>query len=111
MVSCRLSVSDPYRSKVTELHDENQVSVGLTNGFWLGKYEVSQTEWKQVMATEPWKDKSMIKEGDVYTENPPGGRDPEVTGDGPLRSVRGGGFNSAASTNLSAFRGKQTPDN
>lgn len=199
--------------------DENQVSVELTNGFWLGKYEVSQTEWKQVMATEPWKDQPLIKEGngfpatsinwhdaaefcrklteqerkaerlsaryeftlpteaqweyacrartetsfsfgadesklgeyawyfenarnvgedfihqvgqkqsnpwgfhdlhgnvwewcrDVYTENPPGGRDPEVAGEGALRSVRGGGFNSAASTNRSAFRGKQTPDN
>jgi formylglycine-generating enzyme required for sulfatase activity len=35
--------------------DENQVSVSLTKGFWLGKFEVTQAEWKLVMKTEPWK--------------------------------------------------------
>src|SRR5262249_44349503 len=35
---------------------EGQVEVTLTNGFWLGRCEVTQSEWKQVMSTEPWKD-------------------------------------------------------
>src|SRR5258708_2635592 len=42
----------------------NPVRVFLKHGYWLGKYEVTQAEWKQVMATEPWKDKRQTKEGD-----------------------------------------------
>ncbi|MCA9109194.1 MAG: SUMF1/EgtB/PvdO family nonheme iron enzyme, partial [Planctomycetaceae bacterium] len=34
--------------------DENQVNVTLTHGFWLGKFEVTQEQWKAVMNTEPW---------------------------------------------------------
>jgi formylglycine-generating enzyme required for sulfatase activity len=39
------------------------VKVFLTKGFWLGKYEVTQSEWKQVMKTEPWKGQETTKEG------------------------------------------------
>jgi formylglycine-generating enzyme required for sulfatase activity len=46
--------------------NENQVQVTLTNGFWLGKYEVTRAEWKQMMQTEPWEDKSFIEEGDDF---------------------------------------------
>ena len=50
--------------------DEDQVSVTLTKGFWLGKYEVTQGQWKQVMGTTPWKEngkvKDYVKEGDDY---------------------------------------------
>jgi formylglycine-generating enzyme required for sulfatase activity len=42
------------------------VKVLVSRGYWLGKYEVSQAEWKQVMATEPWKDKECTKEGDDF---------------------------------------------
>jgi formylglycine-generating enzyme required for sulfatase activity len=209
--------------------DESEAPVGnekitpvkafLTSGYWLGMYEVTQAEWQRLMATEPWKDKPMIKEGDrfpatcvnwddamdfcrrfsareraagrlpeawqytlpteaqweracrartetnysfgddekrlddfawfldnarnigddfihpvgrkkpnpwglydmhgnawewcrdYYSTKLPGGRDPDVTTASPRRSVRGGGFNSAASNSRSAFRGKQTPDN
>jgi len=49
--------------------DENQVSVTLTNGFWLGKYEVTQSEWKQVMQTEPWKGQST-KQGADFPAGP-----------------------------------------
>ena len=31
------------------------VKVRLTRGYWLGAYEVTQGEWKQVMGSEPWK--------------------------------------------------------
>jgi formylglycine-generating enzyme required for sulfatase activity len=38
----------------------------VTRGYWLGKYEVSQSEWRQVMATEPWKGKNFTNEGDDF---------------------------------------------
>jgi formylglycine-generating enzyme required for sulfatase activity len=40
--------------------------VTLTTGFWLGKYEVTQSEWKQVMKTEPWKCHTYTKESADY---------------------------------------------
>jgi formylglycine-generating enzyme required for sulfatase activity len=46
-----------------ELISNDQVEVTLTTGFWLGKYEVTQSEWKQVMKTEPWKGLIGTKEG------------------------------------------------
>lgn len=33
--------------------DETQVEVELTNGFWMGKYEVTQGEWKRVIGKLP----------------------------------------------------------
>jgi len=39
-----------------------QVEVTLTKGIWLGRYEVTQSEWKQVMMTEPWTDKRLTEE-------------------------------------------------
>jgi len=44
------------------------VRVFLTRGYWLGKYEVTQGEWKRVMGTEPWKKETvgMVKEGDDF---------------------------------------------
>jgi formylglycine-generating enzyme required for sulfatase activity len=32
---------------------ENQVNVTLTSGFWIGKYEVTQGEWKRVIGEFP----------------------------------------------------------
>lgn len=47
--------------------NEDQVGVTLTTGFWLGKYEVTQSEWKQVMQTEPWKARpTFTREGADY---------------------------------------------
>lgn len=40
------------------------VDVLLTSGYWLGRYEVTQAEWKRIMATEPWKGENWTKEGD-----------------------------------------------
>jgi formylglycine-generating enzyme required for sulfatase activity len=31
--------------------------------YWIGKYEVTQSEWKQLMNTEPWKNEKFTKEG------------------------------------------------
>jgi sulfatase modifying factor 1 len=46
--------------------DENQVQVTLSKGFWLGQYEVTQSEWQRVMQTTPWSEKDNVKEGDSY---------------------------------------------
>jgi formylglycine-generating enzyme required for sulfatase activity len=40
------------------------VKVFISRGYWLGKFEVTQLEWKTVMATEPWKEQRRAKEGD-----------------------------------------------
>jgi formylglycine-generating enzyme required for sulfatase activity len=40
------------------------VKVFLTKGYWLAKFEVTQSEWKKLMATEPWKGQLFAKEGD-----------------------------------------------
>jgi len=42
------------------------VRVLVTRGYWLGKCEVTQAEWKQIMGTEPWKNKKFIKEGNAF---------------------------------------------
>lgn len=54
-------------SEVNRRINEDQVEVILTAGFWFGKHEVTQAEWIQVMATEPWKSKATTtKEGDDF---------------------------------------------
>jgi formylglycine-generating enzyme required for sulfatase activity len=40
------------------------VTVTLTRGFWLGKYEVTQSNWEKVMKTSPW-DADPWKDGTV----------------------------------------------
>jgi formylglycine-generating enzyme required for sulfatase activity len=45
---------------------QTTVSVTLTKGFWLGKYELTQAEWHTLMRTRPWRQAllgSQIKEG------------------------------------------------
>lgn len=42
------------------------VRVVLTRGYWLGKYEVTQREWKEVMETDPWKGKIESKDGEDF---------------------------------------------
>ena len=41
--------------------DEAQVSVTLTQSFELGKTEVTQGQWKEVMGTEPWDGQKYVK--------------------------------------------------
>jgi formylglycine-generating enzyme required for sulfatase activity len=36
--------------------------VTISQDFYMGKYEVTQAQWKAVMGTEPWKGKSFVKE-------------------------------------------------
>ena len=41
--------------------DAEQVTVTLTKSFSLGKTEVTQGQWKEVMGTEPWKEQPLVK--------------------------------------------------
>lgn len=47
------------------------VKVLLTKGYWLGKYEVTQSEWKQVMKTEPWKPHISFAKSQFATRDGP----------------------------------------
>ena len=40
-------------SEFSRRDDESQHTQTLTNGFWLGKYEVTQAQWREVMTTDP----------------------------------------------------------
>jgi formylglycine-generating enzyme required for sulfatase activity len=44
--------------------DEAQVTVTLTKGFWMAKYEVTQGQWKKVVGAFP--DKQPAGEGDDF---------------------------------------------
>ena len=47
--------------------DESQHRVEISEAFYLGKYEVTQGQWKEVMGTSPWKDEVLkVNEGDDY---------------------------------------------
>jgi formylglycine-generating enzyme required for sulfatase activity len=44
--------------------NEDPVEVTLTRGYWLGKFEVTRAQWKQVMGNEPWTGWIRAKLGD-----------------------------------------------
>src|SRR5438445_681869 len=45
---------------------EDQVEVTLTRGFWAGKYEVTQGQWKSVLGKLPGELTAELPEGDDY---------------------------------------------
>jgi formylglycine-generating enzyme len=45
---------------------EDQVEVTLTKGFWMGKYEATQGQWKRVMDKLPGELTAELPEGDDY---------------------------------------------
>ena len=45
---------------------EDQVDVTLTRGFWAGKYEVTQGDWKRVVGKLPGELTAELPEGDAY---------------------------------------------
>jgi formylglycine-generating enzyme required for sulfatase activity len=65
MVWCLPGVFDMERVERVSKFDVTVTPVGvlLSRGYWLGKYEVTQGEWKRLMATRPWKGKDFTKEG------------------------------------------------
>jgi formylglycine-generating enzyme len=46
--------------------DEPLVEVTLTRGFWAGKYEVTQGDWKRVVGTLPGEPTAELPEGDEF---------------------------------------------
>jgi formylglycine-generating enzyme required for sulfatase activity len=54
------------KSEIGPAEALHQVPVTLTQGFWLGRYEVTQLEWQTLMHTTPWQGKENVKEGDDY---------------------------------------------
>ncbi len=46
--------------------DEDQVEVTLTRGFWMGKYEATQRQWKFVMGKLPGELTAELPAGDDY---------------------------------------------
>ena len=46
--------------------DEHQHQVTITKPFYMQTMEVTQGQWKAVMGTDPWKGKSVVKEGPDY---------------------------------------------
>jgi formylglycine-generating enzyme len=45
---------------------EHQHKVTISKAFYMQTTEVTQGQWKALMATEPWKGKSFVKEGPSY---------------------------------------------
>jgi formylglycine-generating enzyme required for sulfatase activity len=37
-----------------------------TQGFWLGKFEVTQGQWTRLMDTQPWRDSDDVRMGEQY---------------------------------------------
>src|SRR5262249_23178864 len=46
--------------------DEAQVEVTLTKGFWMGKYEATQGQWKRVIGKLPGELTAELPEGDDF---------------------------------------------
>src|SRR5262249_33706978 len=42
------------------------VEVSLSSGFWLGKYEVTQSQWTQLGTPLLWKGQANVREGDDF---------------------------------------------
>jgi formylglycine-generating enzyme required for sulfatase activity len=53
-------------SDTDQRYNEGRVPVKLTHGFWLGRCEVTQAEWKRVMHSTPWAGKDGVKQGDYF---------------------------------------------
>jgi formylglycine-generating enzyme required for sulfatase activity len=46
--------------------NEEQAVVTLAQGFWIGKYEVTQGQWRALMKTSPWHALPNVQEGSDY---------------------------------------------
>ena len=53
-------------SEAGRSEDEDQVTVTLSQGFWLGETELTQGQWQDLMGTTPWKGQQFVKEGRSY---------------------------------------------
>jgi formylglycine-generating enzyme required for sulfatase activity len=55
------SVSKPGR--ISETIKIAPVKVTLTRGYWIGKFPVTQGEWRRLMKTEPWRGRPSARTG------------------------------------------------
>lgn len=53
-------MGSPDSEEDSEDDEKPQHRVTLSAGFWLGKYEVTQAEWEQVMGTRPWEGEDHV---------------------------------------------------
>ena len=60
----KFTMGSPAGEKGRFNYNEDQVAVTLTKPFWLGKTEVTQGQWKQVMGTEPWVGQKLVQIGE-----------------------------------------------
>ena len=56
----------PAEFVIAELARTVPVEVVLSRGFWIGKFEVTRSNWQRIMATEPWANRKVVVEGDDY---------------------------------------------
>jgi sulfatase modifying factor 1 len=59
-------MGSPESDTHADTDEKPQRRVTLTNSFYLGETEVTQSQWKRVMGTEPWKGQAYVREGDNY---------------------------------------------
>jgi formylglycine-generating enzyme required for sulfatase activity len=45
------------------VNERPQHEVRITEGFYLGKYEVTQEQWESVLGTQPWRGQDWVTEG------------------------------------------------
>ncbi|MBI1348017.1 SUMF1/EgtB/PvdO family nonheme iron enzyme [bacterium] len=62
----RFTMGSPA-SEQDRIEDETQVSVELSQGFWLQETEVTQGQYRGLMGSSSWSREDNVKEGDDYT--------------------------------------------
>jgi formylglycine-generating enzyme required for sulfatase activity len=63
----RFTMGTPKEQQLPKSEDQDQVSVTISRGFWLAKYEVTQADWKTLMGTtvrQQWELADDEEEGD-----------------------------------------------
>jgi formylglycine-generating enzyme required for sulfatase activity len=60
------TMGSPNTENGRNTNEGPQHEVTISQGFYLGKYEVTQAQWQAVMPTKPWSGKNYVKEGDNY---------------------------------------------
>ncbi len=56
----RANEQDAYPNKETPRH-----RVTLSQGFWMGRHEVTKQQWRAVMGTSPWSGRAYVNEDDL----------------------------------------------
>lgn len=56
----------PREFAMVEFVEVVPVEVVLSRGFWIGKFEVTRSEWRRIMETQPWANRKVFVEGDDY---------------------------------------------